>query len=253
MPRATRVFLPGYIWHITQRCHKREFLLKFARDKKRFIYWLFEAKKRFRLSILNYSLTSNHIHLLINDNGNPNSISDSIQLISGRTAQEYNARKNRSGAYWEDRYHLTAIDRGHYLIQCMIYIDLNMVRAGVVDHPANWPFCGYKEISGYKERYNLIDFDKLCKIFEILSRKKLRHFYTQMTEEALISNEMKRKKMWAESIAVGNEDFVNQIESKFLRESQKRDCVEQNGFYILKEDAIPYSINLPPKKGLLRE
>ena len=58
MPRATRVFLPGYIWHITQRYHKREFLLKFARDKKRFIYWLFEAKKRFRLSILNYSLTS---------------------------------------------------------------------------------------------------------------------------------------------------------------------------------------------------
>ena len=248
MPRATRVFHPGYIWHITQRCHKREFLLKFTKDKKRFIHWLFEAKKRFKLSILNYCLTSNHIHLLISDNGNHNAISDSLQLVSGRTAQEYNTRKNRSGAYWEDRYHLTAIDRGRYLIQCMIYIDLNMVRARVVDHPANWPFCGYKEIAGCKERYNLIDFDRLCKIFEIQSREKLRHLYTQMTEDALITHDMRKKAMWAESIAIGNENFINQIESKFYGESKKRKCIEQNEFYILKEDTYPYSIGLPPQK-----
>ena len=44
MPRANRYFLPGYIWHITHRCHKTEFLLKFARDRERWIAWLFEAK-----------------------------------------------------------------------------------------------------------------------------------------------------------------------------------------------------------------
>ena len=30
MPRANRYFLPGHVWHITHRCHKKEFLLKFA-------------------------------------------------------------------------------------------------------------------------------------------------------------------------------------------------------------------------------
>jgi REP-associated tyrosine transposase len=35
-------------------------------------------------------------------------ISQNIQLIAGRTAQEYNQRKNRQGAFWEDRYHATA-------------------------------------------------------------------------------------------------------------------------------------------------
>ncbi|MFC2157758.1 transposase [Acidobacteriota bacterium] len=253
MPRATRVFHPGYIWHITQRCHKREFLLKFVRDKKRFLIWLFEAKKRFRLSILNYSLTSNHIHLLVSDNDNPNAISKAIQLVSGRTAQEYNSRKNRSGAYWEDRYHVTAIDRGHYLIQCMIYIDLNMVRAGIVEHPSDWPYCGYTEISGNKERYNLINFEKLCEIFEIPSREKLRCFYTQMIENALITHDMKRNIVWSESIAVGNEKFVNQFESKFFKKSKMKEFIEENGLYILKEDAKPYSSNLPPKKGPLRE
>ena len=58
MPRANRYFLPGYVWHITHRCHKREFLLKFARDQRRWLQWIFEAKKRFGVTILNYSVTS---------------------------------------------------------------------------------------------------------------------------------------------------------------------------------------------------
>jgi hypothetical protein len=45
MPRASRHFLPGYVWHITHRCHQRKFLLKFARDRRRYLHWLFEALK----------------------------------------------------------------------------------------------------------------------------------------------------------------------------------------------------------------
>lgn len=135
MPRANRYFIPGYICHITHRCHKREFLLKFARDKKRWLFWLFKARQRYGLTILNYAVTSNHIHLLIRDNGNE-VIPKSMQLVAGRTAQEYNRRKKRSGAFWEDRYHATAIMEDKYLIQCLIYIELNMVRAGVVKHPS---------------------------------------------------------------------------------------------------------------------
>ncbi len=65
MPRANRHYIPGYVWHITHRCHKKEFLLKFGRDRRRWLWWLFEAKKRFGFSVLNYSITSNHIHLLV--------------------------------------------------------------------------------------------------------------------------------------------------------------------------------------------
>ncbi len=69
MPRANRYFLPGYAWHITHRCHKKDFLLKFARDRRSWMSWLFEAKKRYRLRVLNYMATSNHIHLLVFDSG----------------------------------------------------------------------------------------------------------------------------------------------------------------------------------------
>lgn len=46
-------------WHITHRCHKREFLLKFSKDRRRWLQWLSEAKKRYGLKILNYAVTSN--------------------------------------------------------------------------------------------------------------------------------------------------------------------------------------------------
>jgi len=57
-----------------------------------------------------------------------------MQMMAGQTGQEYNRRKIRQGAYWEDRYHATAIESGMHLIKCILYIDLNMVRTGVVRH-----------------------------------------------------------------------------------------------------------------------
>ena len=79
---------------------------------------MFEAKKRFGLTVLNYIVTSNHIHLLVKD-GYENQVSESMQLIASRTAQEFNQRKKRQGAFWEDRYHATAVDNRAYLIQCL--------------------------------------------------------------------------------------------------------------------------------------
>jgi putative transposase len=70
-------------------------------------------------------------------------IPKSMQLIAGRVGQEFNQRKNRKGAFWEVRYHATIVEDGEHLIRCIVYFDLNMVRAGVVDHPEQWRHGGY--------------------------------------------------------------------------------------------------------------
>ena len=95
MARAHRHYIPGQIWHITHRCHKRDFLLKYVKDRHRWLQWLFEAKKRYGLVILNYTVTSNHIHLLVYDDNAQGVIPKSMQLIAGRIGQEYNQRKKR--------------------------------------------------------------------------------------------------------------------------------------------------------------
>ena len=62
--------------------------------------------------MLNYTVTSNHIHMIVKGNEDREVIPISIQLVAGRTGQEYNLRKRRKGAYWEDRYHATAVETG---------------------------------------------------------------------------------------------------------------------------------------------
>jgi len=61
------------------------------------------------------------------------------------------------GAFWEDRYHATAVETNQHLVQCLVYMDLNMVRAGVVSHPHEWNESGYGEIHQPRLRYTLID------------------------------------------------------------------------------------------------
>ena len=85
-----RHYIPGCVWHITHRCHKREFLLKFSRDQRRYLQWLYQARKRFSLSLVNFIVTSNHVHLLVADGGDRDVIPHSMQLVASRTGQEFN-------------------------------------------------------------------------------------------------------------------------------------------------------------------
>ena len=240
MPRANRHYLPGYIWHITHRCHKKEFLLKFARDRGSWINWLYETRKRHGLRILNYMVTSNHIHLLVKE-GESQAIWRSIQLIAGRVGQDYNARKGRKGAYWEDRYHATAIDQGVYFKRCMMYIDLNMVRAGVVKHPKDWPDCGYHEIVRPPKRYRIIDREALMNLLEITDIDQFGEIYSQWIEEELESkNYLDRDSDWSESLAIGNEEFVTNVKSELGIGAIHREVQGSKEGHYLKEEQISY-------------
>jgi len=252
MARANRHYIPGCVWHITHRCHKKEFLLRFARDRQRWLQWLFEGKKRFGTCILNYAVTSNHIHLLVRDDGEREVIPQTMQLIAGRTGQEYNQRKNRKGAFWEDRYHATAVEAGHHLIQCMVYIDLNMVRAGVVTHPSEWPFSGYNEIQNPRQRYSLIDHGGLRDLLNIKSMEGLKESYREWVEESLGRQGGKRESRWTESIAVGSKAFVEKTKAELGIRANGREVRGTDGIYELRDDEVSYNPHFAGKNNGLR-
>jgi REP element-mobilizing transposase RayT len=64
-------------------------------DRHRYLQWLYQVKKRYGLTILNYIVTSNHIHLLVVDVGGRDLIPKSMQWVAGRTGQEYNLGDGR--------------------------------------------------------------------------------------------------------------------------------------------------------------
>ena len=241
MTRAKRHYIPGYTWHITHRCHKGDFLLKFARDKRRWIEWLYQSKKRYQgLSVLNYMVTSNHIHLLVSDTEGHHPIPDSIKLVAGRTAQEYNMRKKRNGAFWEDRYHATAVDKDRYLWECIAYIDLNMVRAGAVNHPEEWECCGYREIQQPKQRKGIIDFDRLISLLGFDSHPELREAQARWVESAIVNKKMDKDEVWTRSLAVGSRPFVQEVKERLGIRAKNRKIVDKEKSYTLRESAATY-------------
>ena len=252
MPRANRHYLPGHVWHLTHRCHRREFLLKFARDRRCWESWLFEARKRFGLSVLNYVATSNHVHLLVHGGTGDLSIPRAVQLLAGRTAQEYNLRKGRRGAFWEDRYHATAVESGEHLARCMVYISLNMVRAGVVGHPSEWECCGYHEIESPPERYARIDRVLLARLLGLSGEADLPGWQRGAVEAALSGSRCGRRPEWTEAVAVGGASFVSGVREGLGMAARGRTEVPvEGGGMVLRESRSAYSAHFEPQNELL--
>lgn len=250
MPRAHRNYLPGYVWHLTHRCHRRRFLLKFARDRRAWRDWLFEARKRHGLCVLDYTATSNHIHLLVRARGT-DEIAASMQLIEGCTAQPYNDRKDRGGAFWEDRYHATAVETGEHLARCLVYIDLNMVRAGVVQHPAQWEIGGYHEIQQQRPRKRIVDRAALAEALGI-ALDQLSEAHREWVEVALRNAEQQRQALWTESVAVGGVDFVERVQRELGGRAHYREIVQVGDAYILRDPAAAYGAHFDPENDRLR-
>ena len=131
-------------------------------DRRNFIGRLRQAMTKYPVDVLDYMVTSNHIHLLLWAGG-ANAVSGFMQYIQGTTGRDYNRRKGREGAVWSGRYHPTLIQNDLHFTRCLFYIALNMVRAGVVKHPKEWQSCSDHEIVGNRQRKLVINRDRLIR------------------------------------------------------------------------------------------
>ncbi len=207
MPRANRSLVPGRCYHLTHRCVDRAFLLRFARDRNAYRERLRIVSREEGVPLLSYTITGNHVHLVtfVED---PEQTSRMVQRVAGPHAQTYNLRKERTGAFWEDRFHATAVDTGEHLWRCLLYIDLNMVRAGVVSHPGEWPWTAYHELTGSRSRYRLLDLERLVDLLgRGVSIESLADTYRDAIHAA-VPVCGSRDPVWTDAFAVGGREFV---------------------------------------------
>ena len=239
MPRANRYILPGYIYHLTHRCHDRKFLLRFRIDRNEYFRRLIKAVRKHRIDLFNYSVTCNHVHLLAVSNHLAD-LSRFVQQLDGEFAEYYNLRKGRTGSFWGDRFHCTIIEGGDHLWNCLRYIDLNMVRAEVVGHPREWRWCGYRELTGQVKRFRLLNTDRLAALLGLTDRYALARIHEQRIAEAIGDKRLIREGIWTECIAVGSESFVRTIASKSRRRKRLQIASIENGSWYVREDITRY-------------
>jgi putative transposase len=92
-------------------------------------------------------LMSNHFHLLATPE-TATGIPQMMQDVGRRYVRHYNLQQGRSGTLWEGRYRCALIQAERHLLPCMVYMDLNPVRAGVVGEPADYPWSSHQHYVG---------------------------------------------------------------------------------------------------------
>jgi len=148
-----------------------------------------------------------------------------------------------------NRYDATAVESGDHLSRCMVYIDTNMVRAGVVSHPSMWCSSGYKEIQEPRRKNILIDYERLQGLFGAGTYAELKSSHRGWIEEYLGDAKKGRQGEWTDSIAVGSRAFPERVKSLLGFKAKGRDIIKGEEGYHLREEAAPYMALLHTEKG----
>ena len=143
-----------------------------------------------------------------------------------------------------------------YLFRCLQYIDLNMNRAGVVNHPAEYQFCGYNEIINPPPRYAIIDRESLKKYCGYNSMENFVLHYKKMIDMLCNtdSGKLSRAAEWSNSVSVGSEEFVLEIREKLGARVKAREIIDKGDAFTsftLKEPQISYNNTFEPENDIL--
>jgi putative transposase len=137
MPRMPRFFLPGTPLHVVQRGNNRAAI--FIEDPDRaFAYGCIQhAAGAHGVRIHAYVFMTNHIHLLVTPDA-ADSVPKMMHKLGRLYVDYFNRNHRRTGTLWEGRYKAAIIEDERYLLTCMRYIELNPVRAGMVESPGDY-------------------------------------------------------------------------------------------------------------------
>ncbi len=142
MARLPRIGPAGIPQHVIQRGNNRQ--ICFASDDDLAVYanYLKESAEKHSVLVHAWVFMTNHVHLLVTpkeDGG----VSKMMQALGRRYVQYFNFQYKRSGTLWEGRFKSSLVQSEHYLLVCQRYIELNPVRAGMVDDPADYAWSSY--------------------------------------------------------------------------------------------------------------
>jgi len=143
MPRQSRLVLPGVALHVIQRGNNR--LKCFFRESDYVLYLLHlrELAEKFGCELHAYCLMTNHVHLLMTPS-TADGLSALMRNLGQRYVQYVNRTYGRTGTLWEGRFRSCIAESARYVLACYRYIELNPVRAGIVDEPGGYSWSSYR-------------------------------------------------------------------------------------------------------------
>lgn len=215
MPRRARLSVAGIPWHIIQRGNNRSVCFYAEEDYQFYLGCLKEKAEEFGCKVHAYVLMTNHVHLLLT----PEKI-DSASLLMKNLGQRYvqyiNRTYRRSGTLWEGRFRSCLAQSEGYVLACYRYIELNPVRAGMVNHPADYKWSSYRANAGGEENNLLFPHEQYVEIShkEDSRRKAYKGLFDAHLDDSVING---IREATNGNYVLGNERFQEEIEKMLGR------------------------------------
>jgi len=211
MPRKPRVSLAGVAEHVIQRGNNRQAIFACEGDMKAYVTWLKQYSKKYKVAIHAWVLMTNHVHLLCSP-ANHSGISQMMQSLGRMYVMCFNKAYKRSGTLWEGRYRSCLVQSEKYLLELYRYIELNPVRAGMVQDPSEYSWSSY-QCNAMGKQSNLLTAHPNYLAINQDSNNRLadyRKLFTGCVESELIEDIRKATK---KGLALGNEQFKSKVEA----------------------------------------
>jgi putative transposase len=136
MARLARVVIPGVPHHVTQRGNGRAKTFFSAADYDLYLRLLATACRAAKVRVLAYVLMPNHVHLILVPK-TEDGLRQALSVTHGGYARIVNARRSKSGHFWQGRFGCVAMD-GEHLTAAFRYVLMNPVRARLCTKPEHW-------------------------------------------------------------------------------------------------------------------
>lgn len=215
MARLPRLNLPNIPLHVIQRGNNRQACFFTDTDYTVYLDKLKEYSRKYKVHVHSYILMTNHVHLLIT----PREVDATSQLMQalGRYYVRYiNKTYTRTGTLWDGRYKASIIDSEKYFLTVSRYIELNPVRAKMVQHPAEYPWSSYHK-NALGKKMDLITSNELYLSLGKTNQERQQHYQSLFEQvipyAALEEIRNSANKGWV----LGDILFKKQIEQKIGR------------------------------------
>lgn len=217
MARLPRLYLPGCSHHVIQRGNNREACFYSEEDYKAYLSFLKESAEKYQVAIHAFVLMTNHVHLLVTPK-DEQGVSRLMQAQGRKYVQYFNHTHGRTGTLWEGRYKSTLVDSEHYLLTVYRYIELNPVRADMVEHASDYPWSSYRYNAMGKDIQLIAPHSEYLKLG--VNNEERQEVYRSLFSGRMVEKELSEireatNKAWV----LGSDYFKTQIEKKTGRRS----------------------------------
>jgi len=219
MPRHARLRMVGVPFHIIQRGNNRSVCFYGDDDYQYYLQHLEIIARKQEVAIHAYVLMTNHVHLLMTAK-KEEGVSQMMKQLGQRYVQYINKTYKRSGTLWEGRYRSSLVDADNYLLLCQRYIELNPVRADMVEHPGEYRWSRYCA-NAQDESNTLLTPHPLYEQLGNNKNQRCEHYrelFRYQVEPGIIDE---IREATNSGYVLGREDFKEQIEAMLKRRVEK--------------------------------